>query len=42
MVTLEQNQRLVLNLDTVQVDLNAHQLGALTSLVYNRGFRVMA
>ena len=39
MVTLEQIQRSVL--DTVQVDLNAHQLGALTSLVYNAGPRVI-
>ena len=38
-VTLEQIQRLVL--DTVRVDLNAHQLGALTSLVYNAGSRVI-
>lgn len=34
-VELERIQRLVL--DTVRVDLNAHQLGALTSLVYNVG-----
>ena len=38
-VELERIQRLVL--DTVRVDLNAHQLGALTSLVYNAGPRVI-
>ena len=38
-VELERIQRLVL--DTVRVDLNAHQLGALTSLVYNAGSRVI-
>ena len=38
-IELEQIQRLVLN--TVKVDLNAHQLGALTSLVYNAGPRVI-
>ena len=36
---LDRIQRLVLN--TVRVDLNAHQLGALTSLVYNAGTRVI-
>lgn len=39
MVELDRIQRLVLN--TVRVDLNAHQLGALTSLVYNAGLRVI-
>ena len=38
-IELERIQRLVLN--TVKVDLNAHQLGALTSLVYNAGTRVI-
>jgi GH24 family phage-related lysozyme (muramidase) len=38
-IELERIQRLVLN--TVQVDLNTHQLGALTSLVYNAGSRVI-
>lgn len=38
-IELERIQRLVLN--TVQVDLNAYQLGALTSLVYNAGSRVI-
>ena len=38
-VELERIQRLIL--DTVRVDLNAHQLGALTSLVYNAGSRVI-
>lgn len=38
-VELERIQRLVLN--TVRVDLNPHQLGALVSLVYNAGSRVI-
>jgi lysozyme len=38
-IELERIHRLVLN--TIQVDLNAHQLGALTSLVYNAGTRVI-
>lgn len=38
-IELERIHRLVLN--TVKVDLNAHQLGALTSLVYNAGTRVI-
>ena len=39
MSELERIHRLVLN--TVKVNLNAHQLGALTSLVYNAGTRVI-
>ena len=38
-VELERIQRLIL--DTIRVNLNAHQLGALTSLVYNAGSRVI-
>ena len=38
-IEVEKIQRLVLN--TVQVDLNAHQLAALTSFVYNAGTRVI-